>query len=130
MIRTYSNVAPGKLLHIIYNLNDVEQRIDLVDESNFLQCAVIREKAGKTYKPHIHITKPVPFTEYNAQESWLVFKGRIRVYHFDIDGSRICSYELSSGDINITLAGGHTLEILEETQSFASRRMDRIMVNC
>lgn len=114
MIKIYSNVELGKLLHVIYNLNDVEKRIDLVDDSNFLQCAVIRENAGKTYRPHVHITKPTTFTEHHAQESWLVFKGRIRVHHFDIDGSHASTYELSAGDIDITLAGGHTLDILED----------------
>lgn len=107
-------MIPGKLLHIVYNLNDVEDRVDLIPDDNFLQCAVIRERAGKKFRPHKHITKTTTYSESNAQESWLVFKGRIVVHHFDVDDSLISSEELTEGYINITLAGGHTLEILDD----------------
>lgn len=114
MKKIFSKIAPDKLLHIVYNLNEVKDREDLIPSDNFLQCAVIREKSGKKFRPHKHITKPVTHAESNAQESWLVFKGRILVYHFDIDDSLISTEELGEGYINITLAGGHTLEILDD----------------
>jgi hypothetical protein len=75
---------------------------------------VIREKEGKKFRPHKHISKSVTFTESNAQESWRVFRGKILVHHFDVDDALISSVELMAGDINITLSGGHTLEILED----------------
>ena len=37
-----------------------------------------------------------------------------RSYHYDIDDSLLGIHELSSGDMNITLLGGHTFEILED----------------
>jgi 5-methylcytosine-specific restriction endonuclease McrA len=114
MEHVYSKVDPSKLLHIIYNLNEVEDRIDLIPEDNFLQCSVVRKNAGKKFQTHKHIYKPIEFTEQIAQESWLVFKGKIKVWHYDIDDTLIHTKILSQGDMNITLFGGHTFEILED----------------
>ena len=50
MEHVYSKVDPSKLLHIIYNLNEVEDRIDLIPEDNFLQCSVVRKNSGKKLK--------------------------------------------------------------------------------
>ena len=114
MEQIYSNIEPSKLLHIVYNLNEVEDRIDLIPEDNFLQCSVVRKNAGKKFKTHKHIYKPIEFTEQIAQESWLVFKGKIKVFHYDIDDSLIGTKILNEGDINITLFGGHTFEVLQD----------------
>lgn len=114
MIKVYSKINSEQLLHIIYNLDDVSSRIDLIPEDNFLQCSVIKKTKGHTFRAHQHITKPVDYKEYNAQESWLVFKGKILVYHYDVDGSLLGTHELIEGWINITLAGGHTMTILED----------------
>lgn len=114
MERIYSKIEPEKLLHIIYNLNEVEDRIDLIPENNFLQCSVVRKQYGKKFQTHKHIYKPIDFKEQIAQESWFVYKGKIKVFHYDIDDSFLGSHILSEGEINITLFGGHTFEILED----------------
>ena len=114
MEHVYSKVDPSKLLHIIYNLNEVEDRVDLIPEDNFLQCSVVRKNTGKKFQTHKHIYKPIEFTEQIAQESWLVFKGKIKVWHYDIDDTLIHTKILGQGDMNITLFGGHTFEILED----------------
>ena len=66
------------------------------------------------FKAHTHIHKATDYSEYNAQESWLVFKGKVLVYHYDLDNSLIGIQELTTGWINITLDGGHTMTILED----------------
>lgn len=114
MIKIYSIIEPKKLLHIVYDLNDVTDRIDLVSEQEFLQCSVIRKDKGKRFKEHKHIQKPYISIEQFAQESWFVYKGKILVYHYDIDDSLIGTMVLKEGQINITLYGGHTLEVLED----------------
>ena len=114
MIKIYSKIQPEKLLHIVYNLNDVTDRIDLVSEQEFLQCSIIRKDKGKKFKEHKHIKKPYVAIEQIAQESWFVYKGKILVYHYDIDDSLIGTMVLKEGQINITLYGGHTLEVLED----------------
>jgi len=114
MQQIYSKIEPKKLLHIIYNLNDVEDRIDLIPENNFLQCSVVRKQSGKKFKSHKHIYKPINFDQQIAQESWFVYKGKIKVYHYDIDDTFLGTHILGEGEINITLFGGHTFEILED----------------
>ena len=128
MIKIYSKVEPEKLLHIIYNLNEVEDRIDLIPENNFLQASVVRKEKGKKFKTHKHIYKTIEYTEQIAQESWLVYKGKIMVYHYDIDDSFLGTHELSSGDMNITLFGGHTFEILEDDTILWSRIRQKIYI--
>ena len=114
MLKVYSKVEPKKLLHIIFNLDEVVDRIDLIPDDNFLQVSVVRKPKGKKFKTHKHVYKHINHTEQIAQESWLVYKGKIMVYHYDIDDSSLGSHELSKGDMNITFFGGHTFEILED----------------
>jgi hypothetical protein len=54
MEHVYSKVDTSKLLHIVYNLNEVTDRIDLIPEDNFLQCSVVRKNAGKKFQTHKH----------------------------------------------------------------------------
>ena len=114
VIKIYSKIQPNKLLHIVYDCNNVTDRIDLIPDEEFLQCSVVRKDSGKKFKEHKHIAKPIKSVEQIAQESWFVYKGNILVYHYDIDDSLIGTMILKEGQINITLYGGHTLEILED----------------
>ena len=114
MKKIYSKIDSEKLLHIILNINEVEDRLDLIPENNFLQCMIVKKNKGTKFKTHKHIFKEVDYTKSIAQESWFVYKGLIKVYHYDIDDSFIGSHELSDGDINITLYGGHTFEVLSD----------------
>lgn len=105
----------NKLLHIVYSINNVEDRIDLIDESEFLQCSIVlKNEIGYKFNAHKHLSKSLKSKTVMTQESWFVYKGKIRVYHYDLDDNLINTSILESGDINITLAGGHTLEILEK----------------
>jgi hypothetical protein len=112
MKKIYSKIEKNKLLHIIYNVNEVTHRDDIIPEENFLQVSVVRK--NKNFKPklHKHIFKNVDFKMSIAQECWFVYKGQIIVYHYDIDDTLIGTEILSEGDMNITLGGGHTLETL------------------
>lgn len=114
MIKVYSKINPDKLLHIVYNLNEVIETDHVIDSDEFLQCMNMRRKKGFIPKRHKHIYKLVDYDQYIAQESWLVFKGKILVTHYDTDDTVLGTHELSAGDMNITLLGGHTLEVLEE----------------
>jgi hypothetical protein len=113
MIKIYSKVEPEKLLHIVININEVADRIDLIPENNFLQCMIVRKDAGVKFKTHKHIYKDIDFTSAIAQESWFVYKGKIKVFHYDLDDTLIGTHYLSAGEMNVTLFGGHTFEVLE-----------------
>jgi len=114
MEKIYSKVEEGKLLHIINRLDEINGRLEVVPENNFIQCATLKMENGKTFPPHKHITKDRHYPEQIAQESWVVIKGSVKCILFDIDDQIISTPILYPGDASFTLYGGHTYEILEE----------------
>ena len=50
-----------------------------------------------------------------AQESWVVLEGRVKFYFYDLDDTLIGTEILEPGDSSVTLQGGHTYEILENS---------------
>lgn len=113
MKKIYSKLEPEKLLHIIFNLNDTDETSVIIPDDNFLQCIVMKKDVGTKFRDHKHIYKKIDYDSVIAQESWFVFKGKIKVYHYDLDDTLLGTHELTNGDINITLFGGHTFEVLE-----------------
>lgn len=114
MKHIYSKKEPGKLLHIINTLKDIEERKNIIPDDQFLQLATLKLKKDKTFKPHQHIWKDCPNKKIIAQESWVIIKGSVRVYLYDIDGKLLTEEVINPGDCSITLEGGHTYKILED----------------
>lgn len=113
MKKIYSRLSQEVLLHIIYRLDDLEEgRIDIAPENEFLQVAALKLEKGKTFKPHKHIEKE-KITNI-AQESWLVFKGRVKCIFYDLNDKIIEEVILKAGDLSMTFRGGHNYVILEE----------------
>ena len=67
---------------------------------------------GKTFLPHKHIIKK-KVTDI-AQESWVVFQGKVKCIFYDLDDSIIDEPILEQGSISITLRGAHNYLILED----------------
>ena len=71
-----------------------------------------------------------------TQESWVVIKGRVKVYLFDINDSVMETPILEPGDCSITLRGGHTYESLEEgtivyeykTGPYLGQKKDKVFI--
>lgn len=101
------------LLHIINQLSDIQERTDIIPETNFLQLATLKLEEGTKFRPHRHIWKPHPTEQVIAQESWVVISGKVKFYFYDLDEKLLGTEILNSGDCSITLQGGHTYEILE-----------------
>ena len=114
MKHIYSKTQPGKLLHIINKMDDIVERTNVAHDHQFLQLATLRMEKGKTFRPHLHIWKPSPTEKIIAQESWVVIKGSVMVYMYDIDGELLTSEVINRGDCSMTFEGGHTYEILED----------------
>ena len=114
MDKYYSKVAEGKLLHVINRVGDITGRDDIIPSENFIQCATLKMEKGKTFRPHKHIKKQRTYKEKIAQESWVVIRGSVKCYFYDIDDTLIATPVLTPGDASFTLEGGHTYEILEE----------------
>ena len=115
MKKIYSKVDPTLLLHIVLRIEDFRQeRLDIIDPDNFLQCSALRFNEGMTFRPHKHIYAPVTYTERKAQEAWVVLRGVVRCTFYDVDDLIMTEAVLSEGDVCFTLHGGHTFTVLED----------------
>jgi hypothetical protein len=134
--KIYSKKDPSRLLHVINRWVDFEGRNELIPENNFIQCALLKMKKGKTFLPHRHITKDRHYPEQIAQESWVVVKGKVRCKFYDIDNTIIAEPILEAGDASFTLYGGHTYEILEDdtivyeykTGPYEGQKLDKVFI--
>ena len=88
-------------------------RNDIVDEEQYLQLAILNFNKGKTFKPHKTYLQTVPKSAI-AQESWVVMSGRVEAIFYDLDDSIVEKRILETGDLSITLFGGHNYMILED----------------
>ena len=109
----YSKID-NRLLHVINRLEDITGRNDIIPSNNFIQCATLKMKKGKTFDPHKHIVKNRHYPEQITQESWVVIKGSVKCILYDLDNTIIAEPILKQGDASFTLYGGHTYKILEE----------------
>jgi cupin fold WbuC family metalloprotein len=114
MKQIYSEINPGKLLHLVHRMIEITGRTEVAPEDQFLQLATLRMEKGKTFRPHQHIWKPSPRTQCIAQESWVVIQGRVRVFFYDTNGKLLVTEDIGPGDCSMTFEGGHNYEILEE----------------
>ena len=118
MKKYYSSIKPKKLLHIVYKKEEFKKinennRLDIIEEKQFLQLSALKLDKNKTFKPHYHIWKPGE-EKVIAQESWVVIEGKVKCSFYDLDEKLIAQPILHPGDCSITLEGGHTYTILEK----------------
>ena len=114
MIKVKSKVKDA-LLHMVYRADEfTEKRTELVDADQFIQCSYLKMDEGQTFKPHKHIWKSPSAKRVIAQESWVVIRGSVKVFFYDVDGELLETHILNAGDSSFTLEGGHTYEILED----------------
>lgn len=115
MKKIYSKIDPKKLLHVIFTKDDFcDERIDIINPNQFIQCAAMKFHSGKTFRPHKHIWKGPARTRVIAQESWLIIQGSVKCLFFDLDDSFLSEEIIKAGDASFTLEGGHNYEILED----------------
>lgn len=115
MKQIISKVNQTQILHIIHRKEDFEKkRIDLINDDNFLQCSSIIGAADTIFEPHKHLWNENNFNNRIAQEAWVVIKGAVEVFYYDINDSFITSEIIKEGDVTITLGGGHSYKIIED----------------
>lgn len=113
MENIYSKIDPTKLLHVIVRKENLTPgRVEVINEDQFIQCALLNMEKGKTFNPHKHIWKERT-RNVIAQESWIVIQGSVKCIFYDIDDQIIATPILYPGDASFTLEGGHNYEILE-----------------
>lgn len=137
MKKIYSKVDSEILLHIVHKFEDFEEgRTELVDGNQFIQCAALQMDYGKTFRPHKHIFKAGEPTCI-AQESWVIIRGTVEVYFYDVDGTLLETELLSVGDCSITLQGGHTYKIMKggtkvleyKTGPYKGQELDKVFID-
>lgn len=137
MEKYYSKIEPEKLLHIVNRLDDIKnERYDIISEDNFLQCSSLKLKNETTFRPHKHIWKPGK-GDVIAQESWVIIKGKVKCFLYDVDDTLISTPILYPGDISITLEGGHNYLILEDdtviyeykTGPYEGQKLDKTFID-
>ena len=109
MIKIFSKKNKMKLLHLVYNAKGKfkKKRLDICNESEFIQAALIHLNKGETFRPHKHIWKKPKFKKTIAQESWVVLRGKVLFCAYDTDGKLLKKVTLNSGSFSITFEGGH-----------------------
>jgi len=135
MEKIYSRIDPNCLLHIINRFEEIQERTDICPDEQFLQLATLKMQKGKTFKPHKHVYKKGE-EEIIAQESWVVIKGKVKVYMYDLNDTIIATPILYPGDCSITFMGGHTYEILEDdtivyeykTGPYRGQKYDKVFI--
>jgi len=78
------------------------------------QLAYMRRPKHHVVSPHAHneVHREVSFT----QEVLFIRRGRLRADLFDKSQKKICSRELSAGDVILLAGGGHGFTFLEESE--------------
>ena len=103
----------GKLLHIYFNSSSfTDNRIDICPSEEFMQISCLNLKGGKKFDAHQHIEN-IRETSI-TQESWVVIKGRVKVYYYDTNSELIATTILEQGDCTVTFGGGHNYECLDD----------------
>jgi cupin fold WbuC family metalloprotein len=114
MNEIYSKID-GRLLHFVNRLSNIQtKRNDLVPDNNYIQCSAMKLEKNVTFKPHKHFERERFESKYIPQESWIVFKGSVKCFFYDLDDTLIEEVILNAGDASFTLYGGHTYLILED----------------
>lgn len=136
MIKIFSKIN-GELLHFVNRLSEIQtKRNNLVGEEQFIQCSAMKLDDGDTFKPHKHFKREKNEPEYIPQESWIVFKGSVKCFFYDLDDKLIEEIILYPGDASFTLQGGHTYLILEndtivyeyKTGPYDGQKNDKIFI--
>jgi len=109
----YSKINKKKLLHIIFSPKKKNQRINISPEDEFMQLCYLNLNKDKKFLPHKHFWKKNKQNKRIVQESWLLMKGSAQVHLYDIDDKFLTSKILKPGDVAITYAGGHKLDVLK-----------------
>jgi hypothetical protein len=111
--KIYSQVEPGRLLHVIFDTNEpLKDRIDLSEPQQWLQVSVMNLPPARKVNPHIHNPRAeaAPTLPGITQECWIVLRGEIKAGLFDLDRSPLGQHALLPGHVLVTFNGGHSLE--------------------
>ena len=114
MKKIFSKIKKKKLLHIIFSPSKKNQRINISPDGEFMQLCYLNLNKENKFLPHKHFWKINKEKKKIVQESWLLIKGSAKVSFYDLDNKFLISKILKPGEVSITFAGGHKLDILKD----------------
>lgn len=79
-----------------------------------MQVVALKHKKGEEAKPHLHADRRRQIIK--TQSCFIVKQGKIRVDVYNREKKFIKSLTLKAGDFYITLAGGHGVTYLTDTE--------------
>ena len=109
-----NEVRIGKKVYAIFgDVSEIGHGTTFYGKSEeMLQFSVLRWKKGTVFQSHIH--KHRPRVIERTQESWIVLKGRVKVFVFNEKKKMIYGQEMTAGQFFISYIGGHGYEILKD----------------
>ena len=90
------------------------KRQNICDEKEFLQISPLTLGLNQTFKPHIHKWNYTKINKRIAKESWIVIRGKVKAFYYDLDQKFLCSKIINEGDITVTFRGGHNYKSLSK----------------
>jgi len=111
--KIFSKIKKKKLLNKIFSPSKKNQRINISPDGEFMQLCYLNLNKENKFLPHKHFWKINKEKKKIVQESWLLIKGSAKVSFYDLDDKFLISKILKPGDVSITFAGGHKLDILK-----------------
>ena len=113
MIKIYSKINKKNLVANILRFKEIKKkRINLSPEKEFLQMSAKSLKSNMTVRAHMH--KKIIRKTNITQEVWIIFKGKVMAYIFDLNQKIIKKTILKKGDCLILFRGGHGFKNLNK----------------
>ncbi len=91
---------------------DVDAVKFLTEPTDEIQVGVMKRPRGYEVKPHAH--PPLDRRIHSTGEFLYIQEGKVRVRVFDEDWQVLRVQELAAGDFLLFLAGGHSVEVIED----------------
>ena len=107
----------GKLYAVYDSLAEIKDGFNWYSaDIDAIQVASMSYSRGKAVKPHTHIFRPR--SSNHTQESIIVVKGKIEFSFYDQDKVFLDKVILNPGDVIVSFAGYHGMEVLEDGTIF------------
>lgn len=108
----FSNVDPKISLFSINRLEEITtNRVDICEETKFLQISTKRLEKDTRFMPHKHLN--IARNSDLTHEAWIVLSGSIEAVFYDLDDSIIETTVLKHGDCAVVYHAGHSFTVLE-----------------
>ena len=118
-MKNVEKVMEGKkLLAVIFRKNIAVDGVKfLTDKFNPFQVGIHFRKKGTALPPHVHKSEK-PLIIKSIQEILYIVSGKVKVSLYGINGKKIKSKTLLSGDSILLVSGGHGVDFLESSRIF------------